>query len=58
MEELARITVEVPKSLKMETQIKAIENDTDLKNYVTEALIAYNKQPKEKAENKTELEIN
>ena len=54
---LSRVVVEIDSELKKEAQIKALQNDTSLKEIIIDALNMYLKDPAEVSE-KEEIEIN
>ena len=54
---LSRVVVEIDSELKKEAQIKALQNDTSLKEIITDSLSLYLKIPAKVSE-KDELEIN
>lgn len=53
----SRVVVEIDAELKKEAQIKALQNDTSLKNIITDALKMYLKEPEESDKDET-IEIN
>lgn len=53
---ISRVVVEIDAELKKEAQIKALQNDTSLKEIIIDALNMYLEKPTEKME-REELEI-